>query len=65
MDQTRNGFPEAEIKSFSINYIDEVKIGEKLRVVQHESSAGELFHELIRMASEKVVCKTKTVWKKA
>lgn len=65
MDLLRNSFPADEIQSFSINYFDEVHLGEKLSVVQHQSAIGNLYHDLIRAGSDKVVCKTKTVWKKA
>lgn len=65
MDETHAHYPEKPVQRFSINYLHEVRLGEEIEVRHLEGPEGTLIHELFNPESAKVVCKSKTVWKKA
>ena len=64
MDEARILYPKTLVSKFSINYLNEVRLGENVEVRHLERPDGQMFHEAIKTESGKIACKTKTVWKK-
>lgn len=61
MDDIKINNPEAAIGSFSVNYLNEVHLGEEVELRQFRDTAKTLVHELVQADTEQLVCRSKTV----
>jgi len=63
MDEARTVYPKRLVSKFSINYLKQVRLGERVEVRHVEGADGQMFQEVMMVDSGKIACKTSTVWK--